>query len=134
MVRTVLERTSTSVSSISWMTRRISFSGSSARSRMELRLELMMSVRREKMPMAVLIPSGLRIRSVEWLGQVTRPSGRLRVASAKDGADDHAGGEEHPGLGRAGAQIVQEALTGAPGEAFGCPVAAPEVLVVLHGS
>jgi hypothetical protein len=50
-VRTEVERTSTSVSSISWMIRRTIFSGSSALSSMALRLALTMSVILEKMPM-----------------------------------------------------------------------------------
>jgi len=51
-MRAALLRTSTRVSSISWIICRIIFSGSSARSRTEFRLALMMSVRREKIPIS----------------------------------------------------------------------------------
>ena len=52
IARAAVERTSTNVSSISWIMRRTSFSGSSALSRIELMFEFTMSVKREKMPMA----------------------------------------------------------------------------------
>ena len=50
-MRAAFARTSTRVSSISWIICRIIFSGSSARSSAAFRLALMMSVSREKIPM-----------------------------------------------------------------------------------
>jgi len=58
IVRTAEERTSTSVSSISWMMSRIIFSGSWARSRIALMLEFTISARREKIPMVVTPTAG----------------------------------------------------------------------------
>ena len=55
IARAAAERTSTSVSSISWIMRRTIFSGSSALSSMALMFELTMSVKREKIPIALFL-------------------------------------------------------------------------------
>ena len=70
-------RTSTRVSSISWIISRIIFSGSSAWSSMELMFELMMSVMRENMPMVLL----LSVCSLEpvWLRLVRLCSYRFYI-------------------------------------------------------
>ena len=56
-----------------------------------------MSVRREKMLMIVF-------RSLRWSSW---------FGSAQERAEEQAGSEEHPGFGRTGTQIVQQALAGA---------------------
>jgi hypothetical protein len=55
IARAAAERTSTRVSSISWMISRTTFSGSSALSSIALMLELMMSLILEKTPMSAYL-------------------------------------------------------------------------------
>ena len=54
-MRAEADRTSTNVSSISWMIRRIIFSGSSALSHIAFRFEFTMSDSLEKIPMSVFL-------------------------------------------------------------------------------
>src|SRR5690606_15116337 len=89
----------------------IIFSGSSARSRTELRLALMMSVSREKIPMTC--------------------SFFARDDSAEEQADHQADDEHQPVLAGAAAQVVERAA-GQAVEAVSMIVAAVRVGPVVH--
>src|SRR4051812_30762774 len=100
MVRTAAERTSTSVSSISWIISFTIFSGSSAWSRSELMLAFTMSVRREKMPMMDV--------SFGEMTEATRGMRERRLE--QDRAEHQAGEEEAPVGGGAAAEITADAV------------------------